>query len=173
MKVIQITCHWCSNQKDIPKKEYDRWRRKGRERFYCSRLCAVAYGNSIMPNTSKARNPWNKGLKYTNQFREYIRRARNRKHYMFDERLTVEYLKRLWDDQMGLCALTGIPLVHGINAADGASLDRIECGKGYEVGNVRFVTMMTNWARNNRSDEEFRRYLDLIAQHRLHTSVAV
>lgn len=35
------------------------------------------------------------------------------------------------------------------------SLDRIDSSRGYEVGNVQWVTKYVNWAKNDLSQEDF------------------
>lgn len=64
--------------------------------------------------------------------------------------LTIEYIKQIWDDQNGICPLTGWALILPQGTAKGwetsdpsnASLDRIDPSKGYVKGNVRFIAYM-------------------------------
>ena len=72
----------------------------------------------------------------------------------------MESLKEIWDSQQGICPLTGWKLELPTQSKQyrlhikTASLDRIDNSKGYILGNVRFVSVMFNFARNNFSDED-------------------
>ena len=75
--------------------------------------------------------------------------------------LTLEYLKELYEEQEGLCAVTNKPFCftahptkHVANK-DSVSLDRIDPDLGYIKGNVRFVTFQVNCAKGFYTDEEF------------------
>jgi len=78
----------------------------------------------------------------------------------------VEYLERLWWNQDGQCALTGVPIKQDIDAEnmDTGSLDQIEPSKGYTRGNVQFVSVWANRAKTTLSMEEFRRRVMSTAQ---------
>lgn len=68
--------------------------------------------------------------------------------------LDADALLRLWDEQGGLCALTGDPLVEGVNA----SLDHIipiSAGGSLGVENVRWVTLIVNHAKRHYADADF------------------
>jgi hypothetical protein len=62
----------------------------------------------------------------------------------------------LFNQQNGLCALTGRELLFGSKGTqrDSLSIDRIESGRGYILGNIRLVTYQANMARGQFSDEE-------------------
>ena len=47
-----------------------------------------------------------------------------------------------------------------------ASLDRIDSKKPYQIGNVQFVTWPINLAKNNMSDKEMKRYINLIIKNK-------
>lgn len=71
--------------------------------------------------------------------------------------LTPEFLLTLWDEQNGLCALTGWELdltqstEHVVNPK-APSLDRIIPQDGYTKGNVRWVAYHANVARSEYGD---------------------
>lgn len=72
--------------------------------------------------------------------------------------LTFEYMLDLWNNQNGLCALTGTPMT--VKAGLGhlpttASTDKICSNGGYTVGNVRFICQAVNMMRQNFTDKEF------------------
>jgi hypothetical protein len=68
----------------------------------------------------------------------------------------------LWESQNGICPFTGwqLELPKWTNGwtekqkPQRASLDRIDCSKGYIQGNVRFISVIANYARNSFDDKE-------------------
>jgi hypothetical protein len=82
--------------------------------------------------------------------------------------LTREYLIRLWESQHGTCHYTGLPidLENDRGGWSGPSLDRIEPGKGYTVGNVAWTTKLVNTTKGQRSAAEFVEFCQLVtARH--------
>lgn len=73
--------------------------------------------------------------------------------------VSPEYLWKVFEDQGGLCAYSGVPLVHGVNA----SLDRIDSSVGYVEGNVQWTSWIVNRMKLNISHEEFIQLCSLIA----------
>jgi hypothetical protein len=71
----------------------------------------------------------------------------------------IEYLETLWQQQEGICPFTKQKLVFKKYSDDNtstpysASIDRIDNNKGYVKGNIRFVALMFNYARNRFSDD--------------------
>lgn len=72
--------------------------------------------------------------------------------------LTGADIGELHARQEGRCALTGREIIFGSKGRqrDSISLDRIEHGGDYTLGNVRLVTYQANMARGMFSDEELR-----------------
>jgi len=96
-------------------------------------------------------------------------RARHKFH------LDLEYLKELWESQGGICPLTGWEIELPINTTGfrikrdphNASLDRIDNDKDYVKGNVRYIALIANLARNSWDDKaviEFAR--SVVQQHK-------
>ena len=102
-------------------------------------------------------------------FRETFRRLHRRKK---EVNVTLEYLKEVWDSQKGICPLTGWKLELPTQSKQyrlhikTASLDRIDNSKGYILGNVRFVSVMFNFARNNFSDEDVIEFAQAVVKNR-------
>lgn len=64
----------------------------------------------------------------------------------------IRFLEKLWQDQGGRCALSGIPFApygEKVNFPFTPSLDRIDSKKGYIEGNVRFILFGLNTALSN------------------------
>jgi len=70
-----------------------------------------------------------------------------------------QYLIDLWDNQGGLCALTGLPFrrtdTPGVVSPFSPSLDKIDHGAGYVRGNVRWLLFAVNSCRGVSTDELF------------------
>lgn len=73
----------------------------------------------------------------------------------FEVCLVVEDLKELWQKQEGRCAYTKLPLLATANQFNTVSLDRIDSGKGYIVGNVQFVCAAVNKMKQNYTEDLF------------------
>jgi hypothetical protein len=94
-------------------------------------------------------------------FRNAIRRSQesDRKECT----ITLDDLKKQWDDQKGKCPYTGWELKNLPDTntkkqlpltPDRASLDRKDSSKGYVPGNIQFVSTMANYAKNRWGDQE-------------------
>jgi len=138
---------------------------------YCSNVCHGTinydhlekyYGTSNPGNTSKTDE-------YTG-IREFIRRikmhnisARRKKECNID----IIYLLELWNKNH-VCPYTGIELTKPFyrkktDKRTCASLDRIDSNKGYIKGNVQFVSLMANYAKNNMSHDDMINFCKTIA----------
>lgn len=81
--------------------------------------------------------------------------SRNKKFGYSGTPITKEELKQLYNDQKGMCAITGVPMYATTKETDlSASPDRIDCDKGYELGNVRLICSRVNMMRMDLPDHE-------------------
>lgn len=87
--------------------------------------------------------------------------ARRKSHEL---NITLEDLLALWDNQSGLCAITGVPMTHSFHCPFGASVDRIDSNEGYVNGNVQLVNKTINYAKNSLTDEQIREWLDAVKE---------
>jgi hypothetical protein len=74
-------------------------------------------------------------------------------------------IKKLIDEQKGLCALTGLTLQWQGDAEDTAmlaSLDRIDSDGHYSDGNLQVVCRFVNGWKSSSPDGEFRRLLGIV-----------
>jgi hypothetical protein len=166
VKTITITCDNCGKKVEKKKGEIDRQRRRGRNTFYCSRSCA---GSASCEHLKKY-EPWpvwehykRKPDEYT-PFRKFVRSAKKReiehktRELVVD--ITCQYLKDLWENQNGKCAITNIEMtLNKDHSPFQASLDRIDNDKGYIKGNVRFICLITNYARNTWNDDIVKEFI--------------
>ena len=131
--------------------------------FFCTRTCAAIKNNEENPREG---NPEflianNRKDNYT-PFRWYVLRSQYRdKKRKYGCDLTVEFLKKLWEQQNGICPFTGWKLIlpkdtNGWTeySTYNASIDRIDNSIGYMKTNVRFISVMANLARQSFTDKE-------------------
>lgn len=96
-----------------------------------------------------------------------IKDGAKKRNIQFD--LTVEYIAKLYSEQKGKCALSGVDLILPCNSYDKikglstASLDRIDHKKGYVVGNVQWVHKVINKMRNSLSITEFKEWCNKVS----------
>lgn len=79
----------------------------------------------------------------------------------------VIHIKLLFEQQEGLCALTGIPMELDKQQNDpelSCSLDRIDSDKGYDEGNLQIVCKFINSWKSSSRDEEFRRLIGIVKE---------
>lgn len=161
MNTISLKCEHCGKNFNRALKEYKRNKKQGRK-IFCSRHCV---GHYMTPNIIDKAGKWHEGLARKEDelthFRKFMRSIRNRS-LKYD--VSIEYLKELWERQNGICPYTGFKMIlkrkRGLYQA---SLDRIDPSKGYMKGNVEFVCLAINYAKNCSSKEEL---LDFIKKIR-------
>lgn len=73
--------------------------------------------------------------------------------------VSPEYLWKVWEDQGGRCAYSGLKIEHGKDA----SLDRIDSSIGYVEGNVQWTAWIVNRMKLSIPHEEFIQLCLLIA----------
>jgi hypothetical protein len=162
--MTDITCNYCGKKSAKKLTEIKRQRKKGKKIFYCNRVCA---GKDHVKHLHKYAGKFNTNLISNNrldkhtEFRWYMKniiknsKAKNQIHD-----IDLEYIKNLWEEQDGVCPFAKQKLelrTHTSKQKAGpysASLDRIDNNKGYIRGNIRFVSLIFNYARNTFSDEQ-------------------
>jgi len=178
-KTIDIECANCGKTFQKIAREHRRQIKNGKTRFFCGLSCTCHKRNEEHPRPGLIDNlvSDNRRDKLT-PFRWFILRAEYRdrtKNYGCD--ITTEYLKQLWEQQKGICPFTGwnlnLPEDTGRcfieQSTANASLDRIDNSIGYVQGNVRFISVMANLARNKFSDEQLIEFCEAVAA-KTHTS---
>jgi hypothetical protein len=163
MKTTTIICDHCGNSIQKPLKEAVRQQRihGPNTRFFCSRKCS-GHGNrknfgAYYNGNAATLIADNRRDIYT-PFRAFLRAALKR-HACVD--IDLLYLKELWEVQKGICALTGLEMTleRGITPTRQASLDRIDSNKGYTKGNVQYVVMPINLAKNQMTDDAIKKWI--------------
>ena len=88
--------------------------------------------------------------------------------------INQDYLMALYDQQEGLCALSGIRMTWatGKTAPTSISMDRIDQQQGYVEGNVRLVCTAVNAFRGIMNDQEMLKFAVALVQNMKSKQVA-
>ena len=88
----------------------------------------------------------------------------NKKDIELDPGVDIDFLMRVFEEQKGFCAVSGLPMTwmheglssnHGSRRGTNISIDRIDPDKGYTTENVRLVCDRVNKMKSNMSDGDF------------------
>jgi hypothetical protein len=78
--------------------------------------------------------------------------------------ITIEFVDALYEQQQGVCALSGIPISWSVvNWNHTASLDRIDNSVGYTPENVQIVDKRINMMRGSLAVDDFVELCNLVA----------
>lgn len=177
MSKSKITCQNCKRDFEKSNSEINRTNRKGK-RHFCSLSCSMTFTNELHPpkgNPHPLLDPANRRDEFS-PFRYLFRTAKmhsNEKNKEFH--LTLQDLKAQWKKQEGKCPYTGWSLIlpetshpsaRGTKVPRKASLDRINSNDIYRPGNIQFVSMMANFAKNNWSENQLIDFCEAVAKNR-------
>ena len=100
-------------------------------------------------------------------FRDFLRRIK-RRNYEYD--VDLEYLKKVWDS-CNVCVYSGVKLtlpthIQNNNPLVTASIDRIDSTKGYVKGNIQYISITANHAKNSMSHEQMLEFCGLIIENK-------
>lgn len=165
MKTVELECEICNKKFNRLEKEAKRCAKKGFS-ITCGMKCAGIMRNKKSPKSGDLANFGDKRkIGSSNDefspFRYFLKKAKERiQHGEHD--LDLIFLKNLWQIQKGICPYTGKLMILSKNTRDHdqlisplkASLDRIDPTKGYIQGNVEFVCLAVNYAKNSFSREQ-------------------
>ena len=172
----KVKCEHCGKSYEIKTGEFNR-KVKKKQRFFCSLSCC---GKANVGNFSEE---WNN----SEENKEHLRRqAGNRKDDLSPFRfvmkcckqrgreldLTLEDLQEQWQKQNGVCPYLNLPLVLPLHTGKHdksnpnlvASLDRRDSSKGYVKGNVQFISVTLNFAKNKHDESVLLNLLQLIRE---------
>lgn len=162
MESIALVCLTCGKPFERHLKEHVRNQKKGRK-IFCSLTCSAIERNKKYPGGNPANLRTGSDTDELSSFRWYLKVSKQRKQW--DNNLTLEFLCDLWKLQKGKCPYTKLPMRlprstgESCDGLDYASLDRIDSTKGYVQGNVEFVTVFINYAKNKFSRNQVQDFL--------------
>ena len=81
--------------------------------------------------------------------------------------ITVDYLKYLWNNQNGKCALSNLDMTYIFNSGripTNVSIDKINPSKGYIMGNIQLVCMACNQIKSDLSEKEMYNFCKSIVE---------
>lgn len=181
MVTVELICAYADCAKSFQKSrgEFNRSERVGRK-HYCSMVCyGKAAGFHHIP-ADKAYHPENLmpagwQLDGLSPFRLLFKTARmhTKRRLQYREfSIVLEDLREQWDEQKGICPLTGWKLILPRTSIgnidftpDKASLDRTDSSKGYIKGNIRFVALMAQYAKNGWSDKDVLKFAKAVVDN--------
>jgi hypothetical protein len=166
-KMGECSCDNCGVVFEKPLSELNRNKKLGRMNF-CSRTCV---GKNNIKNFGDEENRYiitkhsdNCRDEYTG-FRDFLRRIKRRD---YEYNIDLKYLKEIWDN-CNICVYSGAQLVlpthrkHN-NPLLTASIDRIDSTKGYVKGNIQYISITANHAKNSMSHEQMLEFCRLIME---------
>jgi hypothetical protein len=163
MKVICVSCLGEFERLDCRVK---RSLKLGKQLF-CSSKC---YGSSLLVKERLAKFVVHLipgGPDKLSPFRYYIQNVKAKIKRYGETDLTLEYISELWCRQNGICPYSNLSMVlpktkkqfFSIVSPFKASLDRIDSKLGYIRGNVEFVCLAINYAKNKFTKVQFQEFL--------------
>lgn len=176
MNIKSINCTYCGKTINKSIYEYNRCKKLGQKRFYCNKVCS---GKDNHSHLDRFKDNFKK-VKYIRKpdddsdFKWYMKRIRcASKQQKMAYNIDIPYLKQIWESQNGLCPFTNVRLLlrTHYNYKENktkpymASIDRIDNSRGYVKGNIRFVALIFNYARNIFSDEEVLEFCKQVASN--------
>jgi hypothetical protein len=184
MSTISVKCDFCGKQFEKRKSEYNRRMRLGKTKLFCSYSCSSKRPENIAHIKKNASNyeisnHANNRLDSLSSFRYYMKSMKNKGRKPIID-VDASYLKEIWESQKGICPFSGVKMTlrTHTNVIKGgnniptspyiASVDRIDNDKGYEKGNIRFISLMANYARNNFSDKQLVDFCKAVVYYEKH-----
>lgn len=170
MSKIDVTCDFCGESFKREKSEVNKSNKMGWS-IFCSRDCSSK--GQRRPITQPNGNSDNlKRGSLSDEYSpfRYFMRAVRRRHRSKDvkkgsnqEIVDLPFLQKLWQEQNGKCAVSGVDLILPKTTTEWettdikpktASLDRIDSNLPYTKSNVRFVSYMANICKNKFKDDD-------------------
>lgn len=172
-----VQCCVCSIKFERSDAEIKRNKKKKRKTF-CSRSCSGKYYIKNIPEEKRKNTEHLKKGSERDQFspfRVFLKTCKMRmvqKNRELD--LSLQDLKEQWDKQKGICPYTGwsmkiAPCQSRKNiekTPDRASLDRIDSKKGYVKGNIQFVSLISQYAKNDWNEDVILEFADAVKNKR-------
>lgn len=184
---ITLNCTQCNSPIVISTSKYRKRLKavKNPDNIFCSRVCNGLFYQKISKlNLIEYNSKVKAGLckpiciprrdEYS-PFRVFLNGSKKKTHWEYND-LTLDYLKSLYEQQNGECAITNIPMFlpnsvsdyrysKGIKPLHTASLDRIDSTQPYKQGNVQFVCKGINLMKNTFTMDETIDFLNKLKEY--------
>lgn len=175
---IKLTCDNCGKEFERNVSEFKRNKREG-TRIYCSRSCSSKVTNRELRAKGKLNH-----IDDLSAFRFHLNsifarikmQIKNRPNSPVKEfSVTLQDLKDQWDLQGGLCPYTGWALESPPSTTTNkrlakspkrASVDRIDSKKGYIKGNIQFVSLISQYAKNMWDEIELYNFCEAVVKNK-------
>ena len=159
LKKKKFKCNKCKRIKSI--KKFMKQKRMFLGYAYTCREC-------LSKRSMETRNKWVSKTSYA-----YIKFTLKQNKLFAKKRgikndLKVEDINKLYNDQKGLCALSGVKLTYIRGKGrqkNNISLDRINSSKDYQIKNVRLITDQLNRSTYNYSDKVIFKFAKLVVKN--------
>lgn len=173
----EVVCFGCGKKFLKPDSEI---KRSKTDRHFCGLKCtgSIVTDNLPPPLPKGVLPPQlrpNNRLDEFSPFRYVFRTARRRaKELKREFTVSLRDLKDRWEKQKGVCPYTGWDLLlpestHKTLSTKKiprrASLDRIKSSEGYVPGNIQFVAMIANYAKNEWEDTHLLEFAHAVADN--------
>jgi hypothetical protein len=181
MSTKTLICETCGVEFEKRRNEYNRRVRLGKNKFYCGSKCSgkrpenishIKEVSSDFPVWEKAPYSEDEFSKFRYTLKGIKQRCKHPKNGKLKEcTTTLEDLKELWESQNEICPLTGWKLTLRTHSqrqtltTRRASLDRIDSSKGYVKGNIRFISVIANFAKNAFTDKDLIEFCKAVSEN--------
>jgi DNA-directed RNA polymerase subunit RPC12/RpoP len=177
---VKLICDNCGKEFERTLSEFKRNKREG-TKLFCSRSCSSKVIIRGLRDDGKLigddLSPFRFHLTSI-KMRLKTQRKKRPNSALKECSIILQDLKDQWDLQKGLCPYTGWKLVSPPNtttwkrlekAPDRASVDRIDSSKGYVKGNIQFVSLMAQYAKNMWDEKELYKFCEAVVVNKIAT----
>ena len=159
----KLLCHYCGEYKDI--NDFSANGTESKIRNNRRTICKSCF--------AKRQRLHDQSLDEEKKFDKCLRwrllSARDRaKKLNIEFNLTLDYIKELWDNQNGKCALSNINMTFLLKEGrvpTNVSIDRIDRNKGYIKGNIQLVCMACNQIKSDLSETKMYEFCKKIVEY--------
>ena len=162
-------CHNCGIEFKKPSSEIKRNEKLSRPNF-CSRICVGKNNSKNLLNVKNRYNISNHSNNRKTKDTKFNYHFRNIKNRNKECDVTIEDLKKQWENQLGCCYFSGVKLELMSYSKTkpsqiySASLDRIDSNQGYIKNNIRWVSKSINYMKNIMTDEQVWELCEIIKE---------
>jgi hypothetical protein len=164
-------CANCGVEFEKSNSEINRNKKLSRPNF-CSRSCV---GVNNTKNLLNVVNRYNIAKHSDNRKSNHVKfnyhfRNIKKRNQIVD--VTIIDLINQWDVQNGICPFSGVKLELSSyskikkNPIYSASLDRIDSSLGYVKNNIRWVSRVINWMKNDMSDKQVNDLIEILVKNK-------